>query len=217
MAKLKSFIKNLIFPITFLTVITICSIIVAIQALYIAITNDHTAAIYAAVIVPITLIVIFFYVIERLLIKKISYLKLMIVEFIIVVTVFLIFSYQNRSTSAINNSTTINFYTDQDYILVLFDSNESSLSKFNKDGNLGKMLHVYDTNIIHLDSKLSLEKDFIINYPEHWERFSANRSTLQIEGDLIEYIYSSKDKFNTSYIKNSEAFVDSILKLEKRK
>jgi len=212
----KSKLRNLIFPITFLTVITICAIIVTIQALYIAFTNDHTAAIYAAITIPITLVIIFFYVIERLLIKKVSYLKLMIGEFVIGITVFLIFSYQD-SSSVINNSTTINFYTNQDFILVLFDSNESSLSKFNKDGVSGNELNVYHSNIIHLDSTLFFEKDLKINYPKHRERFSTDKSTLQTEGDSINYIYASKNIFHTSYIKNSEAFIDSLLNLDKRK
>lgn len=215
MAKLKTVIKNLIFPITFLTAITICSVIVSIQALYIAFTNDDTAAIYTAVTIPITLVIIFFYALERLLIKKISYLKMMIGELLIGLIIFFIFSYQN-TTSTINNYTTINFYTDQDFILVLFDSNENSLSKFKKEGNLGKVLNVYDTNIIHVDSTLSFEKDLRVNYPKHWERSSADRSTLKTEGDSIEYIYASRHLFNISYLKNSEAFIDSLLKLEKK-
>ena len=216
MINLKSIIKNSIFPITILTVITICALIVTIQALYIALTNDHTAVIYAAVTIPITLIVIFLYVIDRIVVKKVSYLKLMIGEFVIGVTLFLIFYYPDH-TSENNGSTTINFYTDQDFTLIIFDSNENSISIFNKTGRNGKVLNLYNTNIIHLDRTLLFDKDLKFNYPKHWEKFSVDRSTLQIEGDSIEYIYSSKNKFNTSYIKNSEAFVDSLLKLEKRK
>lgn len=212
----KNKLKNLIFPITFLTIITICAIIVTIQALYVAFTNDHTAAIYTAVTIPITLIIIFFYVIDRLLIKKVSYLKLMIGEFVFGLIIFLIFYYQD-GTSAINNSTTINFYTDQDFILVLFDSNKNSLLKFHKKGDSEKVLNVYNTNIIHIDHALSFEKNFRVNYPKHWERSSAERGTLQTEGDSIEYIYASEHIFNISYLKNSEAFIDSLLKLEKRK
>jgi hypothetical protein len=140
----------------------------------------------------------------------------MIGELVIGITLFLIFSYQDR-TSVNTGSTTINFYTDQDFILIIFDSNENSFSKFNKKERNGKELNVYNTNIIHLDSSVLFEKGFRINYPKHWGRFSESRSTTLIEGDSIGYIYSSKNILNTNYIKDSDAFIDSLLKLEKRK
>ena len=140
----------------------------------------------------------------------------MIGEFVIGITLFLIFS-NSDYTAKNNGSTTINFYTDQDFTLIIFDSNESSVSMFNQKEQNGKVLNLYNTNIIHLDSKFLFNKDLKFNYPKHWKKFSVDRSTLQIEGDSIGYIYSSINKFNTSYLKNSEAFVDSLLKLEKRK
>lgn len=90
---LPHYLIKLVWPITPFTLLTIASIIISIQALIIAFTNDHTAAIYAAVVIPITLFIILLYVIDRLLISKISYLKIIIAEVIISVLMFLYFYY----------------------------------------------------------------------------------------------------------------------------
>ncbi len=131
----KKAFKNLVFPVTLLTVITFLSLLIAIQALYIAFTNDHTAAIYAAITIPITVFLIFLYLIDRILVRKVSYYKVMLGEIVFGILIFLLFSYQNSYTD-------MNFHTDEDYILVIFDSKENSLEKFNKKGLFGKELNV---------------------------------------------------------------------------
>jgi len=201
----KKILKNLVFPVTLLTIITILSIVMTILALHIAFTNDHTAAIYAAIAIPLTLILIFLYIIDRLLIKRIPYYKVMIGEIAIGIFIFLIYSYQDSYTE-------INFYTDHDYILVIFDSNENSLSKFNKKGLFGKELNVYNTNIIHLDNTMSLRKDLRINEPEKWKGTAHMQGKYYLEGDSIEYIYLFKDIPTTNYMRQSEAYIDSLLK-----
>ena len=205
--KFKKTLKNLVFPITLLSIITFSGIIISIYALYIAFTNDHTAAIYAAITVPITVFLIFLYIIDRLLIKKVPYYKLMIGEITIGIFVFFIFSYQDTYTA-------INFYTNQDYILVIFDSKENSLSKFNKKGLFGKELNVYNTNIIHLDSTLSSKKDLRIIEPKEWKGSYYTRGKYYLEGDSIVYIYSFKEISNTNYIRQTDAYIDSLLNKE---
>jgi hypothetical protein len=205
--KFKKTLKNLVFPITLLSIITFSGIIISIYALYISFTNDHTAAIYAAIAIPVTVFLIFLYIIDRLLIKKVPYYKLMIGEITIGIFVFFIFSYQDTYTA-------INFYTNQDYILVIFDSKENSLSKFNKKGLFGKELNVYNTNIIHLDSALSSKKDLRIIEPKEWKGSYYTRGKYYLEGDSIVYIYSFKEISNTNYIRQTDAYIDSLLKKE---
>lgn len=88
MKKLLKILKNLVYPITLLTLISIYAIYVTIQSLIIAYTHDHTAAIYAAVVIPITLVILMFYALDRVLIKKIPYFKLIIGEIVIVAIIY---------------------------------------------------------------------------------------------------------------------------------
>lgn len=206
----KKALKNLVFPVTLLTVITFLSILTTIQALYISFTNDHTAAIYAAIAIPVTLILIFLYIIDRVLIRKVSYYKLMLGEIAIGIFIFLLFSYQNSPTD-------INFYTNQDYILVIFDSKESSPEEFSKKGLFGKELNVYNTNKIHLDRAMSLKKGLRINEPNDWNGSYYKRGKYYFKGDSIEYIYSMKvfkEISNRNFVRQSDVYIDSLLQQE---
>lgn len=206
----KKVLKNLVFPVTLLTVITLLSLFVTIQALYISFTNDHTAAIYAAIAIPVTLILIFLYIIDRVLIRKVSYYKLMLGEIAVGIFIFLLFSYQNSPTD-------INFYTNQDYILVIFDSKENSPIKFSKKGLFGKELNVYNTNKIHLDRAMSLKKDLRINEPNDWNGSYYKRGKYYFKGDSIEYIYSMKvfkEISNRNFVRQSDVYIDSLLQQE---
>ena len=81
-------IINLVYPVTLLTLIALFAIYVSIQALIIAYTHDHTAAIYAAVVIPITLMILLLYALDRILIKRIAYFKLVIGEIVIVAILY---------------------------------------------------------------------------------------------------------------------------------
>lgn len=91
MVKLKAQLKKLVFPITLMGVVALAGIILSIQALYVAFTNDHTAAIYAAVIIPLTLFAFTLYAVDRILINKVSYLKLNLFELLVLVILYFIF------------------------------------------------------------------------------------------------------------------------------
>lgn len=206
----KKVLKNLVFPVTLLTVVTLLSLFVTIQALYISFTNDHTAAIYAAIAIPVTLILIFLYIIDRMLIRKVSYYKLMLGEIAVGIFIFLLFSYQNSSTD-------INFHTNQDYILVIFDSKENSPEKFSKKGLFGKELNVYNTNKMHLDKAMSLRKNLRINEPRDWNGSYYKRGKYYFKGDSIEYIYSMKvfkETSNRNFLRQSDVYIDSLLQKE---
>lgn len=204
MVKFIRILKSIIFPVTLFTVVTTISVIIAINAIYIMYTNDGESAIYAAVMIPITLLSICLYIIDRLLIKKISYIKLMLGEAVFIALAFLIFLYKNSTID-------VNFYTNEDYVLVLFDSKENSLYKFTKKRIFGKELNVYNTNIIHLNSDMSLRKDLKINSPKQWERFTQNRSVYDKEGDTIKYIFSTRKIINTTYGIDNRNFIDSLV------
>ncbi len=90
MVRLKVQLRRLIFPITLMGLVALAGIILSIQALYIAFTNDHTAAIYAAVIIPLTLFAFALYALDRILIKRMSYLKLNLLELIVLVVLYLL-------------------------------------------------------------------------------------------------------------------------------
>lgn len=91
MVKLNAQLKKLVFPITLMGVVALAGIILSIQALYVAFTNDHTAAIYAAVIIPLTLFAFALYAVDRILINKVSYLKLNLFELLVLVILYFIF------------------------------------------------------------------------------------------------------------------------------
>jgi hypothetical protein len=197
-------LKRVIFPITLLTIVTLLSIIIAINSLYVVLINNGEGSLYAAVAFPIALFLILLYALDRLLIKKISYTKLMLAEMVIGISLFFIFLYQNRSTD-------INFITNQDYALVLFDSEDNSQLKFTKKPIFGKELNVYDTNIIHLDPSISLRKDLRIRTPKQWESCTQYRSSCKTYEDSIEYIFISKKTLNPNRIKDCQTFIDSLL------
>ena len=88
MNKLLKLLKSWVYPVTLLTLIALYAIYVSIQALIIAYTHDHTAAIYAAVVIPITLMILLLYALDRILIKKIAYFKLVIGEIVIVAILY---------------------------------------------------------------------------------------------------------------------------------
>ena len=95
MNKFLKTLKSWVYPVTLLTLISLYAIYVSIQSLIIAFTNDHTAAIYAAVVIPITIVILLLYVLDRILIKKIDYFKLLIGEIVIVAIIYalIVFNY----------------------------------------------------------------------------------------------------------------------------
>lgn len=209
---MKKLLQTLILPVTLLTVIIFLSIIITIYFLYVAFTHSPESAIYAAVSVPITIVLGLLYTLDRYLVKKIAYYKLNIGELIIGLLIFLYFAYQDSYM-------TINFHTDQDYILVLFDSKENSISRFEKKGLFSKELNLYHSNIEHLDRSLGLSKDLRINPPIEWKGVVYQEGYFTSKKDSIKYIYLFKEIRDTNRpklnsIRASEVYIDSLLKRE---
>ena len=197
----KTIVKNTVFPITLLTVLVFLGIIISIHALYVAFTKDP---IYAVMVIPITIVLVFLYILDRFLIKRVAYARLMIAEVIIGIFVFLIFSYQDSYTD-------INFHTDQDHILVIFDAKENSISKFNRKGIFGKELNVYNSNKIRLDSSMALRKNLRINEPKAWKGSYYKRGKYAVKGDSIEYILCLQQTMDPDFIRQADRVVDSLL------
>lgn len=84
MNKFLKTLKSWVYPVTLLTVISLYAIYVTIQSLIITFTHEHTAAIYVAVVIPITIGILLLYVLDRILLKKVAYFKLLIGEIVIV-------------------------------------------------------------------------------------------------------------------------------------
>jgi hypothetical protein len=204
MTKTKTFLKNLVLPVTPLTVITAISLVATIWA-SIVFTGNHSAALYAAVTSQITVFLILLYVIDRLIIRRLAYYKILLGEVLAVIFFFLFYSFQD---STIN----INFHTDKDFILVIFDSKENPVSDFRRSGFWGRELNVYNQNIVHVDSLLSTRKDLRINQPEQWRGFSQNGGRFEINGHSVKYVFSSNNKPGTYSYKNPGAYIDSLLK-----
>jgi hypothetical protein len=202
--KLKNILKDLVYPITLLTIVTFLGILVSIHALYVAVTIDP---LYAVIVIPITVFLIVLYILDRFLIKRVAYATLMLGEVLLGIVVFLLFSYQESYTD-------VNFNTDQDHILVIFDAQENSISTFNRKGIFGKELNV-DSNTIHLDRSMALRKNLRINDPESWKGSYYKHGKYDFKGDSIEYIFSLHQKsIGPDFIRSTDRFIDSLLQEE---
>jgi len=203
MTKTKTFFKNLVLPVTPLTIITAVSLVATIWA-FIVFSGNHSAALYAAVTLQITIFLILLYVIDRVLVKRLAYYKIMLGEIILGISVSLFYAFQD-------NTIDINFHTDKDFILVIFDSKENPISDFRRSGFSGKELNVYNHNIIHVDSLLSSRKDLRINQPEAWSGFSQYGGRFETNGYSVKYVFSSNNKPGSDLYKNPGAYIDSLL------
>ncbi|GAA4280976.1 hypothetical protein [Gaetbulibacter aestuarii] len=207
MKKLSAILKRIFFPVTLLTFLVVGSIFVAGNALYIWISKGGETAIYPAVTIPIMGFFIGLYLIDRWLINKITYIKIMIGEGLIFVGVFLLFLFQNKTVD-------LQFETKADYVLVLFDAEENSITRFADKGVFGKEL-VWEKNVIHLDATMNNRKDLRILAPEDWEGFIQGSDVYKPEKDSLPYVFIMKHKLDTgNWIKN-QTFIDSIIQRER--
>jgi hypothetical protein len=203
MTKKLTFLKNLIMPVTPMTVITIAALMAIIWA-FVVLVREPSAALYAAVITPITLGCLALYVIDRILIIRFPYYKMVMGEIIVIIFVSVLYSIQNRTTA-------INFHTDQDFILVIFDSEENPMADFKRSGFFGKEWDVYNNNIIHLDSSLLLRKELRINEPDEWGGFIHNEGRFDFKGRSVKYIFSTRGSSDSYSNISPGSLIDSLL------
>lgn len=200
----------MLYPVTVLTVITFLSILVSVYAMYLGFTLESPAIIYPIVAVPIAVLLVLLYAVERHVVKKLSYLKLMAGELLLTLVVFLILSKQFSTTH-------INFHTKQEYVLVLFDANEEEdVATFSSKGIFGKELNIYDTSIIHLNRTWNQREDLRINTPKEWGKSVGwYMGTILLKGDTVAYRYGSKNPTRKWFVMNPERYIDSLIRNEK--
>lgn len=172
-------LKKLIFPITPLVVIAALSILYTIYVLIIVFNSEPEAALIDAVVGAITLSILVFYIIDRILVRMISYKVIVIGELVLGILI---------AVSITHNESTIdiNITTNKDYIVVLFDSDENALTDFKINGVFGKEISVYN-HIIHLDSNLYNNEALRINTPE-WAGFIQEDGTIRLNEKPVKYI-----------------------------
>ncbi len=205
MATLKT-LKNLVYPVTLLTVVSLLSIVLSIYAIYLGFTLESPAIIYPIIVVPISAFIIAMYVIDRRLIKHIAYYKLMLAELVLVLGGYLLYSYTTSTA-------TIHMATDEDYILVLYDTNENSMGRFSKKGLFNKELLITD-NIVHLNPSLISKYDIRIFPPDNWLRTGESSGNYFYKGDSIHYRYTIRTRKTNEVKRLQQTYIDSLIALE---
>ncbi|MFH4967194.1 hypothetical protein V8G61_03225 [Gaetbulibacter sp. M240] len=207
MGKLKVILKRIFFPITLLTIITVASVYIAGNALYIWITHGGESAIYPAITIPIMVFFICLYVFDRWLIKRVAYVKIMVGEGLIIVGVLFLFVFQNKTID-------VRFETNEDYVVVIFDAQENSLSRFSDKGVFGKEL-IHKSNVLHLDATMGDRKDLRILGPENWSGFVQNQGVFKSGSDSVPYLIIMKHHLDTRSWKPNQVFIDSLIAKER--
>ena len=208
MNKFKTILKRLFFPITFLTLLTIASVIIAMNAVVNWLQYGGESAIYPAITLPIMVFFIALYVCDRWLVNKITYVKIMIGEGLIFVGVLFLFLFYNKTVD-------VQFETNSDYVVVLFDAKENTLSLFSDKGIFGKELIVKDKPILHLDAAMNLRHDLRVLSPKSWSGSIHNHGVYKPESDSVPYIFIMKHKLDTGNWKRNQTFIDSIIQNER--
>lgn len=206
MATLRT-LKNLVYPVTLLTVVSLLSILLSIYAIYLGFTLESPAIIYPIVVVPISAFILVLYIFDRQLVKRIAYYKLMLAEVILVLGGYLLYSYANSTTQ-------IHMITNEDYILVLYD-NENSVDRLSKKGLFSKELFVED-NVVHLDPSLISKNHIRVLPPESWLGTSHSSGNYFYKGDSIRYEYLILNRKGNMYEKTQQTYIDSLIALEYR-
>ena len=205
MATLKK-LKSWFYPVAPLTVVTPFSIIIALYAIYLGVTVESPAIIYPIVVVPITLLIVILYGLDRFLIKEqVSYYIVFIVELVLLVGGYFQINYMNSRTD-------IHITTDEDYIFVFYDARENSMDRFTKKGLFGKELLIND-NIVHLDSSMLKRDDIGILPPDSWIGTGYVSGKYFHKGDSIPYDYIYKSGRETEFARSQQTYIDSLLTL----
>ena len=207
MAFLKT-LKNLVYPVTLLTGITFLSFVVSIEAIYIGFTHESPAIIYAVFAVPITIFIMGLYAVDRILVKKMAYYKLLISELVVVVVVALVGYFVHSYNSGY---TDVRFLNSKDYILVIFDADENSLDRFSKTGIFGKELLVRDSNVAHLGKSLASKQDLRIVPPDSWMGTYIDEGKFAVQADTIHYTYMFRTNSENDFLRTSRVYIDSLI------
>ena len=202
---MKAQIKKLLFPITVASILLLISVVYSAIAIYIALSSTAEAAIYAAIAIPISLLLVVVFLIDRMLLRRFSYVKVLLAETIFFSMFVLFFLYQNRSVQ-------YRFQTGQDAVLVLYDADENPSKPMKKTGLFSREM-VIDKNILHLKPAMVHEERLRMRWPENWTRFSVDQGILLINGDSVPYLFSTQNLLGNRYYQKPEAYIDSIFQI----
>lgn len=198
-------LKKLVFPITLFSILSILSVVMLTEALYLNYTSPNLfSGFYISIVAPFAIGIWILYIFERILLRKIAYKIILLSEIGIAFLLFIIFSYQNSKTS-------FRIETNKPYILVLFDAPKSSSISFEKKGLFSKELVIKDTNIVHLNPFYEFKNDLKIETPEHWKQTTTDKSSTTIQGKKVGYLFLINSELPKSYIINNEKYIDSLL------
>ncbi|WMI69171.1 hypothetical protein [Mangrovimonas sp. YM274] len=198
-------LKRLLYPVTLLTLVALLSIGLSILAIYKGLTLESPAIIYPIVVVPITLFILCLYVVDRFLVHQMNYFLLMLAELLLLGGGYLLYSYSSSSAD-------IHIATDEDYIFVLYDTDENSLDNFSKKGLFGKEWLV-SGNIVHLNPSLISRNDIRILPPDTWMSIHEEGGKYFYKGDSIPYIYKLRNRQANEYERTQQVYIDSLLAL----
>lgn len=204
-------LKKFIFPITLLSILSILSVVILTEALYLNFTSPNLfSGFYISIVTPIAIGIWILFILERVLLRKIAYKIIILSEIGIAFLLFIIFSYQNSKTS-------IRIETNKPFVLVLFDAPKSSSISFEKKGLFSKELVIKDTNLIHLNPSFEFKNDLKIETPEDWKQTTTDKSSTTIQGKKVGYLFIINSELPKSYLINSEKYIDSLLHINTAK
>jgi len=122
--RIKETLKRLTFPVTPLVILTALGILIPIITLFIVMRSENPSEGFLfGVAFGITQFLIVFYIIDRILVRKLTYRQIFSGELGLALIIIIFYSIPEKTID-------INIDTSEDYILVVFDSKENLLGDF---------------------------------------------------------------------------------------
>lgn len=181
MNRLSLFLRSLILPVTPLVVLAVISVI---WFLLIFVTSPASAGLIVVLAFAITFGTLLLYLFDRILVSRLA-LKFLIPGELFLGLLFAVYIYYQQGTIDVN------IVTEEEYIVVLFDSKENLLEDFQPKGHFGKELYTRE-HIVHVDSILYGRKNFRIKEIEEWNGFTQTEGKINIQGRPVKYILRAK-------------------------
>ena len=209
---MKTKFLRLFIPITPLFVVTLGLMGIGVYSLVKSFKEQPEYAIYPAVCLVLFGLAVILYFFERRLLQHFAYLKIVLAEVLLGLALYLGLSYSNATTQ-------IQFNTDSDYILVLFDQSDTTGTHFESRGLFSKVLHVSPGHVVHLNPDLVNSRALQIIPPSFWQGVYYKEGNYFAHGDSVSYIYSFNEKRQSADPRDNfrralPRYVDSLIALE---
>lgn len=191
-SKRRKFFRNLVFPVTPLTVVTGLAVVITTIVLIQVSSESYSSALLAAICAAITFVLLVLYALDRLLVQHVLYRYMIWGEIILGVLFFFFVTLESRMTEVQIHTDELHVHPDQDYMLIVFDSKENTLDDFKRSGLWNQELHIEHQTIIHLDSALATNPRLRIKEPDHWMGYSEEEGRIQLDGRSVKYLFRSR-------------------------